>query len=270
MLETVKGLVIRETVYGETDKIFDLFTESGIRTVRARGARKPGSKYGAVTQVFSYGEFCLRESGGRLYLDSAVSLHMFYGLRGNLKALALASYFAELIRKTATDQPQPQLLRLFLHSLYYIEKGSRDLLQIKGTFELRLMTELGMMPNLVCCIVCMKYQMEVPILRISSADLICFDCCARFGPYDMSVTPAALQAARHAIYADMDKLFSFRVKGESLRLFALYAEQYLLNRIDASFQTLRFFQELTDTTHDDMPSKYYAGDTLNYGHKSEE
>ena len=49
----------------EADKLFDLFTENGIVTVQGKSVRKAGSKYGAVTQLFAYGEFCLRQSGER-------------------------------------------------------------------------------------------------------------------------------------------------------------------------------------------------------------
>ena len=262
MILTVKGLVIREVTFGEADKLFDLLTDSGIRTVRARGVRKPGSKYAAVTQMFSYGEYCLRQTGDRLYLDSAVSLAMFYGLRQDLEKLALASYFAELIRKTATDQPQPQLLRLFLLCLHYLEEGTRDLMQIKGIFELRLVTELGMMPNLVCCNCCMRYLPPAPILRIASADFTCADCCDLVGPHDLTVTPAALQAARHAIYSEADRLFAFRVKGESLRQFALYAEQYLLHRIGTDFPTLRFFHDLAGNLQN--ATAYNTGESNTY------
>ena len=265
MVETVKGLVIREVSYGESDKIIDLMTESGIRAVCVRGVRKPGSKYAAVTQLFSYGEFCLRQTRGRYYLDSAAPAAFFYGLGTDLTKLALASYFSELIRKTATDQPQPQLLRLFLHCLHYLSEGTRDVMQIKAVFELRLVAELGMMPDLVCCRCCMRYEPPGPILRIAAADFICSDCCDETGPYDLPATTAALQAARHSIYSEIDRLFAFRVKGESLRLFALYAEQYLLHRLSDSFPTLRFFQELTGTEHDDRPAKYQTGEQEIYG-----
>ena len=246
MIQTVRGLVIREVPFGEADKLFDLLTDSGIRTVRARSVRKPGSKYAAVTQVFSYGEFCLRQTGERFYLDSAVSIAMFYGLRQSLEKLALASYFAELIRKTATDQPQPQLLRLFLHCLHYLEQGTRETAQIKAVFELRLMTELGLMPDLVCCKGCMRYQPPEPVLRIAQADLSCSDCTEELTRDDMPVTLSALNAVRHAVYADAEKLFSFRVKGESLRQFSQYAERYLRHRLDTALPTLKFYHDLAD------------------------
>ena len=173
---TVKGVVLRETAYGEHDKLFDLFTENGIYTVRARGVRKQGSKYAAVTQVFSYGEFCLRQSGERYFLDSAVPVNLFFGLRGDLEALALAAYFAELLRNTATQQPQPQILRLFLHCLHYLCEHTRPPLQIKAIFELRLATELGHAPNLLCCNLCGEFLPQQLYFRVSSGDFVCKDC----------------------------------------------------------------------------------------------
>lgn len=242
---TVRGLVIRETPLHDADKLFDLLTDEGIRTVQAKSVRKPGSKYGAVTQLFSYGEFCLRQNGGRFYLDSAVSLNLFYGLRNDLDALALASYFSELIRKTATDQPQPQLLRLYLLSLHHLSEHDRPLPLVKAVFELRLITELGMMPNLVCCSVCMEYQPAHPVLRIRQADLVCAGCLSEPEPQDFAVRASVLLAARHAVFSEPDRLFQFRLRGESEIQFAQYAESYLRHRLGMYFPTLKFYHELT-------------------------
>ncbi|MBQ3940599.1 MAG: DNA repair protein RecO [Oscillospiraceae bacterium] len=250
MYETVKGLVIREVVFGEADKLIDLLTDTGVRTVRVRGARKPGSKYAAVTQIFSYGEFCLRQSSGRLYLDSAVSLSAFYGIRNRLEALALASYFSELVRRTATEQPQPQILRLFLICLHYLSEHTRDDLQIKAVFEMRLVTELGMMPDLVCCPVCLRYLPPKPILRLDKADMVCEDCCPGPGWNDLAVTTATLQAVRHAVFSDLERVLAFRVRGESLLLFAVYAEAYVLRRTEHSYPTLQFYRSLTGMDDD--------------------
>ena len=241
---TVRGLVIRETPYKDSDKLFDLLTDSGIRTVQARSVRKPGSKYAAVTQLFSYGEFCLRISGDRCYLDSAVSLSAFYGIRNDLEALALASYCSELIRKTATDQPQPNLLRLFLLALHHLSEHDRPPALVKAVFELRLLTELGLMPNLVCCPVCLNYLPPHPVLRIHDADMICRDCRFERHPLDLEVTPSVLLAARQAVYPELDRIFQFRLKGESEAQFAAYAESYLLHQLRLSLPTLKFYREL--------------------------
>lgn len=242
---TVKGLVIRETPFHDADKLFDLLTESGIKTVQARSVRKPNSKYAGVTQLFTYGEFCLRISGERFYLDSAVSLNAFSGIRNDLEALALASYFSELLRKTATDQPQPQLLRLFLLALHHLSEHDREPALLKSIFELRLVTELGMMPNLVCCALCLEYMPVRPVLRIRDADVICADCPHEHSPFDLETKQSVLLAARHVVFSEYERLFNFRLKGESASDFSLYTEQYLLHRLGMSFPTLKFYQDLT-------------------------
>lgn len=246
-LLTVKGLVLRETAFGEADKLFDLYTENGIYTVRARGVRKAGSKYAAVTQVFSYGEFCLRQSGERYYLDSAVSISTFFGLRGNLEALALAAYFSELIRQTATLQQQPQLLRLFLHSLHYLSEGTRPLLQVKAIFELRLATEMGLAPNLLCCQMCGEFLPQKLYFRISDGDFVCASChLGRDAHGELLLGAPVLQAMRHIIFSEFEKLFLFRLAAHHLGALQSATELYLLRALNLSnLRTLDFFHVLT-------------------------
>ena len=241
---TQKGLVLHETAYGESDKIIDILTDSGIRTVRVRGARKAGSKNAAATQAFSYCEFCLQKTRGRYYLDSAAPLNLFYPLRTDLSSLALAAYFSELTKSAATDQPQPEILRLFLICLHYLAEQKRSQAQIKAAFELRLLTELGMMPNLICCAECCEFIPVQPVLRIDKADMVCAECADTVGNEKM-VTQAALLAARHVVFSDLDKVLSFRVTGRSLRLFAQYAEQYTIYHLERSFPALRYYKDIS-------------------------
>ena len=242
---TVKGAVIRESVYGEADKLFDLLTENGILTVRARSVRKQGSKYAAAVQLFVYGEYCLRKSGERWYLDSAAVTEQFYGLRSDLTALSLAGYFSEVIRHTATQQRQPQILRLFLYCLHYLSAGTRSQALIKAVFELRLMTELGTAPNLVCCEVCAEYLPEKPVMRIAEADFVCADCLheQESGEY-IAVTASALQAARHIVFSEFDRLFLFRLGENSMQGLSRYTERYLNYTLGRSFQTQQFYRTL--------------------------
>ena len=244
---TVRGLVIRETAYGEADKLIDLLTEHGIRTVRARSARKPGAKYAALTQLFAYGEYCLRQSGERYYLDSAVSLNLYYGLRSDLEALALASYFSELIRRTATDQPQPQLLRLFCYALHHLSEHDRPPMMVKAVFELRLLTELGLMPDMLCCKSCGEYLPASVLFRMEQADFVCADCAGSeaAAAQDVPGSASVLQAVRHVIFSEYDRLFQFRLKNEALPQFAEYTEHFLLHQLGGAFHTLKFYRELT-------------------------
>ena len=242
---TVKGLVLRETAFRDADKMVDLLTENGILAVQARSARKPGSKYAALTQLFCYGEYCLRQNKGRYYLDSAVLLDMFYGIRTDYNAFVLASYFSELVRRTTSDQPQPQILRLCLLAMHHLAKHDRPLKLMKAAFEMRLLAELGLMPNLLCCPFCLRYEIAAPVLRIDEADVCCAECLTEQKAEDLSVTASALQAARHVLYADLDRVFAFRMKGNSEEMFAGYAEKYLVYRLGDAFPALKTYKEIS-------------------------
>ena len=85
------------------------------------------------------------------------------------------------------------------------------------------------------------------MLRIGEADLICKDCRSEHSPLDYETKQSVLLAARQAVYAEPERIFQFRLKGESETQFAEYAELYLLNRLSLSLPTLKFYHELTDT-----------------------
>ena len=63
-------------------------------------------------------------------------------------------------------------------------------------------------------------------------------------PLDLEVTPSVLLAARQAVYPELDRIFQFRLKGESEAQFAAYAESYLLHQLRLSLPTLKFYREL--------------------------
>ncbi len=254
MLLTVKGLVIRETAYGESDKIIDILTENGLVTFRARGVRKNGSKYAALTQLFAYAEYCLRDSNGRCFLDSAEPISLFYGIRNDLEALSLASYFAELTQKIATAQSQPQILRLFLHCLHYLSEHTRPVPLIKSIFELRLVSDIGMMPDVLCCRICCCYLPAKAVMRMRDGFFLCEECTTHLTSDDMRISVGTLRAVRHIALADFDRLFHIRLGETEMCELSLFTERYLITRLEMRCKTLQFYHALTAQNYDSCDS----------------
>lgn len=249
MLRTVKGLVIREIAYGENDKIVDILTENGVVTFWARGVRKIGSKYAALTQLFAYAEYCMRQNANRFFLDSAVPISLFYGIRNDLEGLALASYFAELIQKIATAQSQPQVLRLFLHCLHYLSEHTRPVALLKSIFELRLLSDIGMMPDVLCCRDCYCYLPKKAFMRLHDGFFLCEECLDEPNSDDIPISVGTLRAIRHITLADFDRLFHIRMGANELNELSYFTERYLIAKLEMRCKTLQFYHALTAQGH---------------------
>ena len=141
MFKTTQALVLREVRYKEADRILTLFTSTdGKITAKARGALRKSSRTAAATQQLTYGEMTLFGNRGKWTVNEASVLESFSGLREDIAAFSLGSYFAECLEALSIeDQPDPDLLQLGLNSLYALSRNLCDPVQIKAAFELRLM-----------------------------------------------------------------------------------------------------------------------------------
>ena len=125
MFLTTRGLVLREVRYKEADKILTVLTQhEGKVTVRARGALRKGSRITAATQLLTYSDMTIFENRGRRTLNEASTVEEFLGLRADLGAFALGSYFAELLETVSAEEyPDPPVLQLGLNSLYALSRA---------------------------------------------------------------------------------------------------------------------------------------------------
>ena len=93
----VKGLIVRETLLGETDKLLSVLTsEYGRIPVMAKGARSIRSRYMTSTQLMCYSELTIYKRGDRFWLREALPVETFYAIRLELDLYALVQYMFEM------------------------------------------------------------------------------------------------------------------------------------------------------------------------------
>ncbi|MBN2378810.1 DNA repair protein RecO [candidate division WOR-3 bacterium] len=152
-----EGLVLKSRPFRESSKIVAVLTKSSGRIeVLARGARKPGSRFGASLEIGTEAEFIYyeRENKSLWTLSSADILNSHQALRENDKTLTLLARILRVLHYIShPGESNPGVYNLTLSVLNAMELGT-----LAGLYELYLwrITSLnGYPPHLdEGCLVC--------------------------------------------------------------------------------------------------------------------
>lgn len=245
---TTNGIVIRERSVND-DRLVTLLTrDHGVISAFARGAKRLKGRLTSSTELFCYSRLILFEGRDSYTVDAAECDTSFFELRRDLDKLALASYIAELCCELAPKEEEAEeYLRLLLNTLHLLKTGSRPAVQLKAIFELRLLTMAGFMPDLVGCRRCGAHEGKLLFLPMSG-ELSCPSCRTEDPPDSVEeaieLTPPVLAAMRHISYSELERLFSFQLPEDGLRLLARAGERFLLCQVGRSYRSLDFYHSL--------------------------
>jgi DNA repair protein RecO (recombination protein O) len=151
MIETATGLVLRKRLLTETSLIVHWLTPAlGRLATVAKGALRPKSPFRGKLDLFYLADFSFsRSRRSDLHTLREVSLRQTHPvLRRELSCLRQASYAAALIEHaTETETPLPEAYDLILGLLQHLGANGAEPRGLFA-FELRLLSELGLRPDL--------------------------------------------------------------------------------------------------------------------------
>ncbi len=242
---TTDGLIIKEQSIGDNDKLVTVLSRNmGIVYAYASGAKSIKSKKGAATCLLSYSSLTLKKRGDSYRITEASPIEVFFKTGDDIEALALAQYFCEIAFYNApSDEQSETVLRLFLNALHFLCEKKRNIHLIKAIVELKLLSLIGYMPNLVACKKCLSYESELMYFDTSEGVLYCSGCV----PYEKGfavINGTLIMAMRHIIFADFSKLFAFTLPDDAAVALSSITEKYFTNKIERNFKTLHFFNSL--------------------------
>lgn len=244
---TTDCLIIREKSIGDNDKLLTVLSrELGVISVYATGAKSIKSKKGAATSLLSYSSLTLKKKGDFFRVTEASVIEVFFKTGEDIEALSLAQYFCELaINHAPSDDSSDseQVLRLFLNALYFLAERKRNIHLIKAIVELRLLSIIGYMPNLVACKKCLKYENDIMYFDTVEGFIYC-NVCASFQNGYAAINNTLLTAMRHIVFSEFNKLFSFTITDEAALALSKISERYLVNKTENKLKTLQFFNSL--------------------------
>jgi DNA repair protein RecO (recombination protein O) len=151
MIETSTGLILRTRPLTDTSLIVHWLTEDlGRLATVAKGARRPKSTFAGKLDLFYLAQFSFQRSRrSELHqLREADLQETHAALRHDMQALQQASYCAALVEQTTeTETPVPAVFVLMNGVLEQLCNHAPQP-QTVPAFELKLLTELGLQPDL--------------------------------------------------------------------------------------------------------------------------
>ncbi len=175
-LISVEGIVLKETPYGDTSKIINVFTkEYGIIGILCKGAMGIKSKLRSSTMKLSYGIFHIYYKKNKLSLLNNVDIiNPFKNIKNDILLISYASYLLDLVNQVLKQTNNNAIYDDFINALIKIDEGLNPIV-ITNIIELRLLDYLGVGLNLVSCVNCGSKK-EIVTLSSEKGGLICKNC----------------------------------------------------------------------------------------------
>ncbi len=143
-----EALVLRRTNYGEADRILNIISPSGKKTVLAKGVRKEKSKLAGGVEMFCLSELVLHQGKTDfMTLTSAKMLKFYQNILGDLERIELASDILKRVSKAAEMVESEEFFSITKKSLEAIDKGG-NLQLIQAWFLFHLAKTIGEQINI--------------------------------------------------------------------------------------------------------------------------
>ncbi len=226
MIEEVEGIILSETLYGETSKIINVFTRKyGVIGIMAKGAKSMKSPFRASTLTFNHGVFHIKYKENKLSTLVSVDVINYYkNIRSDLTSMGYLVYIADLTKQVLKETYNNKIYDLFISILLKLEEGLEPLI-LSNILEIKLLDYLGVGINLNECAMC-GTKGDIITVDPSYGGLICKKCFTNNQIVDLKV----LKLLRMYYLVDVNSITNIKIdkhiKDEIDRLLKSYYETY--------------------------------------------
>lgn len=232
MLEKTNGIVLRIIPFTNTSQIVTLLSESGNKmSFICKEACRPKSVFRGQYDLFYTCEFVYQYKPTRsLYFAKEVypfELRPYF--RTNWRASNCASWLCALVNATSIAGT-PSLYRLLSESLDLLNSPSYPDIGILARFELKLLKQLGLLPNFELLCGCKVEQGVQYRFNIADGNLLCMEhnvADARFHEPSLLISSSVIVLAQQLILDLSSSAYTLETMRRLLRLLGLFINYHI-------------------------------------------
>ncbi|MEK9149508.1 MAG: DNA repair protein RecO [Candidatus Desantisbacteria bacterium] len=172
-LYKTKGIVLLQRKAKEADKNVVLYTQDyGKMEFCAKGLRKIRSRLGAGLEPFTLTEIAFWWGERLAIIREAKIIHPYLEIKESLDLIEHASFLVRAVDKlTQQNHPDKDLFALIISSFLWLSEGGNPI--IKPFFSLKLLSLLGLSPQMSQCVCCQKKKEEAKGFSLERGGLVC-------------------------------------------------------------------------------------------------
>lgn len=209
----VTGMILKQSPMGEYDRRVCILTkERGKISAFAKGARKPGSRLAAATNLFAFGTFKLYAGRNSYTMTDAEISNYFEDLMKDYVGAYYGMYFTEVADfYTRENNDEREMLKLLYQSLRALGAAVIPNPLVKCIFELKAIAVNGEFPGV---------------------------------PKDRPLLESTVYALEYIAASPVEKLYTFNVTEEVLAELTQVAQVYGKRFLNHDFKSLEILKTL--------------------------
>lgn len=142
--ERLKAIVLRRTNYGEADRVLQLLTSKGRRSVMAKGVRREKSKLAGGIELFAISDVVIRQGRGELGLLTSARLVEFYRhVLEDYERMQFAYEAMKLVAKASETVDEPEWYEVLSSVLRHLNNLSVNRQLVESWFYVQYASLLG-------------------------------------------------------------------------------------------------------------------------------
>lgn len=236
----IRGIVIKNTPYGENDGIINCLTEEGIITFKARGILKPTSKNASSCLLYAYSEFTLESKNNHRYLSKAKLIDTHYRLYDSLDYMCCIGIVSESILTFLDENTSKIIFNSFKKMLEGLNSNF-NIFTLTAICLAKVINESGYGLEVNRCIIC-EEKTKIVSFSFNEGGYICKRCLSKNHNIEK---PEYLKSLRYVFNVDIDNYYHYILNDEISK--RLIHEFILYLQIQFGYHKLGFYDLFKQT-----------------------